>query len=110
MELGVIGKGVRVRGEVHSEGPLTVDGRVQGRVRAADRLTIGALGEIDAEVEAPELIVEGKLAGKAVVSARVVLAPGARVTGEIVTPALVIHEGAAVSARIEMDLELPEDA
>src|ERR1041384_8071211 len=61
----VLGRSVIVRGDIHSEQDLTIDGEVQGTVEATGhRLTIGPNGNLQTKgVKAREVIIMGKVKG-----------------------------------------------
>lgn len=89
----VLQEGVVIRGEIETKGDLRLDGALEGKVRVAERLMIGASGKINAEVEANEVVVMGSVDGSIRARRRLELKKGARVTGDVSTPILVIEEG-----------------
>jgi cytoskeletal protein CcmA (bactofilin family) len=59
----------------------------------SERLTVGASGVLNADVEAGEVIVMGAVEGTIRAQRRLELRKGARVVGDIAAPILMIEEG-----------------
>lgn len=89
----VLQEGVVVRGEVETKGDLRLDGKLEGKIRVTERLTIGASGSVNAEVEANEVIVMGSFEGSIRARNRLELRKGARVVGDVHSPSLIVEEG-----------------
>ena len=89
----VLQEGVVVRGEVETKGDLRLDGKLEGKIRVTDRLTIGASGAVNAEVEANEVIIMGRFEGAIRAKTRLELRKGAHVLGDVQSPSLVVEEG-----------------
>ncbi|MGD8810137.1 MAG: polymer-forming cytoskeletal protein [Gammaproteobacteria bacterium] len=88
----IIASGLRVVGNVQSDGVVHIEGVVDGDI-ACTELTVGAAGRIDGQVEADAVQVFGRLNGT--VRARsVTIAAGAVVSGEIIHETLTVEHGA----------------
>lgn len=98
----VLQEGVRVRGDLEARGNVRLDGSLEGRVSAADVLTIGATGSITADLEAAEVVVMGTVEGSIVATSRIELRKGARVLGDISAPSLIIEEGVFFEGQCRM--------
>ena len=72
---------MKVKGSVHSEGEIQVDGTIEGDLKAT-ALTIGDNGEIIGEVVAETIVVRGKVKGS-IRGRKVQLASTAKVEGDI---------------------------
>lgn len=107
-QAGIIGKGLKVKGEITGSGSLEVEGEVDGRV-ALDQLTVAPGGVVTAEVSVHEIVVFGHCAGQVSASKRVEIKASAHVVGDITSPALVLEEGAVFKGRVHMDTGIPED-
>ncbi|MGH9663279.1 MAG: bactofilin family protein, partial [Bryobacteraceae bacterium] len=62
-QAAVIGKTMIIKGEVHSQEDLVIDGEVEGKVELNSRLTIGQGGKVNANLKAREVIVHGSVRG-----------------------------------------------
>jgi cytoskeletal protein CcmA (bactofilin family) len=89
----IVQEGVTVKGEIQADGDVRLDGRLEGRISATERVTIGATGSLVADVEAGEVIIMGSVEGNVRAQKRLELKKGARVVGNITTPVLVVEEG-----------------
>ena len=88
-----LGPGTEFEGLVQLRGPVRVEGRLRGEVVASGLLWIGAEAEIQARVEADEVIVAGAVDGEIRATARIELLPTARVRAVLAAPRLVLAEG-----------------
>jgi cytoskeletal protein CcmA (bactofilin family) len=106
----IIQEGVSVKGEVQATGEVRLDGVLEGRISAQERLTIGASGVVRADIDAGEVIVMGSVEGKIRAGRRLELRKGARVIGDVSTPILVIEEGVHFHGNSNMNAEAQSPA
>ncbi|HLH39802.1 MAG TPA: polymer-forming cytoskeletal protein [Bryobacteraceae bacterium] len=102
-----IGSTMKIKGDVISREDMTVDGEVEGKLEARDRLTIGASGKVDATIKASEVVVGGTVKGNVDASQRIVLRKGANLVGDVKTAGIVIEDGAYFRGGI--DIARPEN-
>jgi cytoskeletal protein CcmA (bactofilin family) len=99
----ILGDGVVVTGEIHSNEPLTIVGKVDGSIYMPDhRLTITANGRVRAKVTAREIEVHGLLDGQAQAKEIMCIRKGAEITGDIHSPRIVIEDGAFIKGKVEI--------
>ena len=92
-----VGDGLRIEGNIASEGDLLVEGEVQGDV-AVRKLTIGQGGHVEGKIAAEEIMVHGRVTGG--IAAQVAtLCKTARVDGDIEYGSLSIEIGAEFEGR-----------
>ena len=96
-EASLVGDGLRVEGNIASEGDLLVEGDVQGDV-AVRKLTVGSGGHVEGKVTADEIMVHGKLTG-GIASRTVTLCRTAQVDGDVEYESLSIENGAEFEGR-----------
>ncbi len=96
----VIDDQLSISGDIHTEGTIRVDGRVEGTLHRADTLIIGAGGTVVGSVEAREVIVGGELVGTLTVSGRVEVQASATVQGDIHAAAVMLQEGGTVHGHV----------
>jgi len=89
-----------VLGDIESDGTVRIEGRLEGSVRRADVVILGAEASVQGNVSAREVIVSGSVQGNIEASERAELQPTAVVTGDIQAGAILIHEGGAVRGRL----------
>lgn len=99
----VIGKGVRIRGEISGAEDIYVDGDVEGTISVPDaKFTVGPNGRVHANVTARDVIVQGRVDGHLKASARVELRQGAQVMGDITAMRLSIEDSAVIKGKVEL--------
>jgi len=98
----VIGKSVRIQGEVTGSEDLYLDGEIDGTITLAEsRFTVGPNANVLADVQAQDVIVFGRVEGNIQATGRVELRQSATVIGNIFAARLSIEESAAVSGKVE---------
>jgi cytoskeletal protein CcmA (bactofilin family) len=99
----VIGQGLKIRGEVSGSSDLYIDGDVQGKINLSDaRVTVGANGHVQADIEAREIGIEGTVDGNLKARDSVRLGATSKVQGSILTPRIGIEDGARLRGKVEM--------
>lgn len=104
---GVIGKTIKVKGEVTGAGNLVVEGELEGRVEL-DQLVIEPSGQVNAAISVDHLTVHGKASGNIEATRKVEVKAAATVLGDVRAPSLVIEEGAVFRGRVQMDVGIDE--
>jgi cytoskeletal protein CcmA (bactofilin family) len=108
-QIGIIGKGITIRGNISGGSDLVVEGRIEGQIALKNHLTIESTGYVQADIRAEELTVNGEASGNIDASGRVAINASAKVAGDVKAPRVVIEDGAVFNGTIEMDVKLPED-
>lgn len=99
----VIGKDVRIRGEISGTEDIYVDGDVEGTIAVPDaKFTVGPNGRVHANVTARDVIVQGRVDGHLKATARVELRQGAQVMGDITASRLSIEDSAVIKGNVEL--------
>jgi cytoskeletal protein CcmA (bactofilin family) len=100
----LIGPDVVVRGDLEFSGGLYVEGRIVGKVIAADgkpaSLLLAEQGVIEGEVHAPVVVINGTLTGDVHAGERVELAQKARVEGNVHYSVVEMSAGAQLTGRL----------
>jgi len=100
----LIGPQVTIRGDLEFSGGLYVEGRIIGRVTAAQGqkgvLMLAENGTIEGEVHAPVVMIDGRLEGDVHAAERIELAAKARVQGNVHYRMVEMHAGAQVTGRL----------
>jgi cytoskeletal protein CcmA (bactofilin family) len=103
-----IGAGARVRGRIHGEGDLVIEGHVEGDVALRGELTVAEGAELSSQaIEAQSVTIAGTLTGDVHASGPVRLGATARVRGDLQGSTVSIDEGARFSGRLECEFDLP---
>ncbi|MBI4592016.1 polymer-forming cytoskeletal protein [Candidatus Uhrbacteria bacterium] len=98
----IIAQGVRVEGDFHSQGDVTIDGEVAGSVETLSALSIGETAKIHADVKAKSAVVAGEVVGNIFATDMLELLATSQVKGDIVTGRISVAAGAQVNGRISM--------
>jgi cytoskeletal protein CcmA (bactofilin family) len=98
----VIGRSMKIDGEITGSGDLLVDGELEGTVRLlSSRLTVRAEGRVKASILAQDVIVLGTVEGEVRATGRVELRNGSTVLGNVFSPRLSIEEGAILRGSVD---------
>lgn len=98
-------QGSKISGRLEFQGPVQIEGQVDGEISANDSLTIGESAVVTAQIKASSIIVAGKLSGEISASERIEIRPSAQVSGNLTTPRLVVHDGAIFEGHCTMQPE-----
>ncbi len=92
-----VGDGLRIEGNIDSEGDLMVEGEIQGDV-AVRKLTVGTGGHVEGKITAEEILVHGRVTG-GMAAQTATLCKTARVDGDVEYESLSIENGAEFEGR-----------
>jgi cytoskeletal protein CcmA (bactofilin family) len=100
----IIGRSIRINGDLRGDEDLRIEGDVSGTVELKNSaLTIGKEGKVKAGVYAKSIVVDGETRGDLYATELVSVHVNARVQGNIIAPKVSIEEGAKFKGSIEMD-------
>jgi cytoskeletal protein CcmA (bactofilin family) len=99
-------KGSRISGKLLFEGPVRIDGQVDGEISANDTVTVGESAVVTAQIKAGAVVIAGKVSGDILAAKRVEIRTTARVFGNLTTPVLVVHDGALFEGHCTMNAEV----
>ena len=102
-----LGKGTRVNGKLTFEGPVRIEGLVEGEISAQDTLTIGEGADVRAQVSGTSIVIHGNVTGDVKASKRLEIRAPAKLLGNITSPVLVIHEGVIFEGQCSMGAVQP---
>jgi len=105
---GLIGKAIRIKGELHGEEDLVIEGKVEGTISLKkNHLILEKSAVITANVDVENITIKGQMNGNTSASNRVEITADAKVVGDIKAPRIVMAEGAKFRGAVEMDVKLP---
>jgi cytoskeletal protein CcmA (bactofilin family) len=100
----LIGKGVRVQGDIAFVGGMHLDGAITGNVRSEPApgasLSVSESGSIEGSVEVPSVILQGHVRGDIRAAERVVLGATARVEGDVYYGIIEMTLGAQITGKL----------
>lgn len=101
--------GSKISGKLSFDGPVRIDGEVDGEIIGKDSVTIGESAVVTAQIKAASIIVGGKVSGDITAIQRIEIRPSAKVMGNLTSPVLVVHEGALFEGHCSMQPEAARD-
>jgi cytoskeletal protein CcmA (bactofilin family) len=106
--VGVIGKGIRIKGVVRGKEDLVVEGEVDGSITLPEHhLTLERPSRTTAEVRARNATIRGRHRGNAEALDKIEITSEAVMIGDLRSPRLVIREGAKFRGTVDMEVPLP---
>jgi cytoskeletal protein CcmA (bactofilin family) len=97
LPLSVLARGLRVVGDIHSDGIVKIEGRLEGGIRGTPQLLVATGGIVVGDITAGEVVVSGRVEGDIVATGRIELQPGGEVRGNLTAPQVVVQEGGVVN-------------
>jgi cytoskeletal protein CcmA (bactofilin family) len=102
-EQATIGKSLVIKGEVTGSESLYIDGRVEGAINLpGNRVTVGRNGQVQANINAKEVVILGKVKGNITASDRVDIRNEGSLTGDVVCQRISIEDGAYFKGGIDI--------
>jgi len=96
----VISESSTVVGDVETQGPLMVSGRVQGNGRVGGTLSMSKSAHWVGDITARQAVLAGHVVGKIVVEDKLEVSASAIIEGEIVARILAIANGARIDGDV----------
>jgi cytoskeletal protein CcmA (bactofilin family) len=99
----VIGKAMKIKGEIYSQEDLCVNGEVEGALELNDHcLTIGPTGKAHSSVRAREVVVQGTIHGNVEAKDKIAIRKDGKLVGDIKTAGIIIEDGAYFKGSIDI--------
>ena len=108
--VAAIGASMRIKGEIHAQEELFVDGDVEGVLESQSLLTVGPNGKVKANIKAREAIVYGSVRGNVDVTEKVAIREQGSIIGDIRTAGISIDDGAYFKGSIDIVRPQPQAA
>jgi len=99
----VLGQTVVLRGELSADEDLLIEGQFEGTISLEQHcVTVGANGQVKAEIRARQAVILGTLTGKVAAREKVEIRRSGHLVGDLSTGAVAIEEGAYFKGSIEI--------
>lgn len=102
-DVTIISGGVKLEGNLQSEGNVRIDGSVVGNVIVKGNLTLGENCSIQGEIKANNIIMGGKVEGKVTSMETLRLEAKSVLKGDLITKKLIVEEGAVFEGHSSMN-------
>jgi cytoskeletal protein CcmA (bactofilin family) len=93
-DVSIISNGVKIDGNLESNGNVRIDGTIIGNIIVNGNLTLGDLGKLNGDVKAKNITMSGHVVGKITAEEKLKLEPKSVLKGDLITKFLIIEEGA----------------
>jgi len=98
----LLAKGVLLRGEIHVEGTVRIDGRLEGDLKTSGTVVIGEDGVVQGTITAGTIISSGKIKATVRATERIQLLKTGLLVGEVHAPAFSMEDGAKFQGLSDM--------
>jgi cytoskeletal protein CcmA (bactofilin family) len=100
-----LGPGTKINGNLHFDGPATIEGEVEGEIIGQASITLGQQATIKGKVSAISVVVQGKVIADIQAEKRLEIQPPGSVIGNVTTQSLIIGDGAVLEGNVSMRKE-----
>jgi cytoskeletal protein CcmA (bactofilin family) len=102
--ISIIGPGMRIEGDLETDGTVRIEGSVHGTIRAGKAVVLGPGGEVAGDIFTQDAVIGGRVSGTVVAESRLELQSSSVIEGEIRARAehLKLDEGARFNGQIRM--------
>ena len=102
--MSIIGPGMRIKGDLVTEGTVRVEGTIEGTIRAGKAVVVGKEGEVIGDVVTQDAVIGGRVRGTVTAESRLELQATAQIEGQISARAqhLVLEEGCRFNGQVQM--------
>jgi cytoskeletal protein CcmA (bactofilin family) len=99
----VLGQTMVLRGELSGNEDLLIEGQFEGTISLEDhRLTVGADGQVKAEIRARQVVILGTVSGNVLAREKVEIRRSGHIVGDLMAGAVAIEEGAYFKGSIDI--------
>lgn len=98
----IIAEGTTIIGDIVSEGPFRIDGKIEGNIKTKGKIVVGKSGFIKGTLEGETADFEGKFSGKLILTGTLSLKSTAHIEGEVIVSKLAVDPGATFNATCSM--------
>jgi cytoskeletal protein CcmA (bactofilin family) len=100
--LSIIAGGMRVIGDIETEGVIKIEGRVEGSVRAGRQVLVGRQGEVKGDITTREAVIGGKVQGTVSATERLEVQATSTIIGDINTKSIAVAEGGRINGTVRI--------
>jgi cytoskeletal protein CcmA (bactofilin family) len=95
--ISIISVGMRVVGQVETDGVLKIEGRVEGNIRSEGQVLVAKGGLVEGDIFTREAVLGGAIKGAIAADKRVEVQSTSVITGDITSPKITVQEGGEVN-------------
>jgi cytoskeletal protein CcmA (bactofilin family) len=98
----IVGTSVKLKGNLKSDGDITIDGSINGEIKTKGTITVGPNANIIGNIKAKEVNISGTVQGNIHTTERLNINETGRVFGDVCTNILTILAGAVFTGKSTM--------
>ena len=103
--ISIIGPGMRVVGDLDTDGTVRIEGSVQGDIRAGKAVVVGRDGQIRGDIFTQDAVVSGSVTGTLRAESRLEVQATSVIEGEVIAGRMQLEEGAVLNGSVRMGKE-----
>jgi cytoskeletal protein CcmA (bactofilin family) len=100
--ISIIGPGMRVVGDLETDGTVRIEGQVDGNIRAGKAVVLGKEGIVQGTILTQDAVISGRLVGTLTAESRLELQATSRIEGDVHARRLHLEEGAILNGTVNM--------
>ena len=102
--MSIIGPGMRIVGDLVTDGTVRIEGEIRGTIRAGKAVVIGREGLVEGDIFTQDAVVGGRIRGSIVAESRLELQATCDIEGVVHARAQHLHleEGARFNGQVQM--------
>jgi len=100
----IIGEHISIEGTIRADEDIIIEGNMKGTIEVkAHQLTVGAKGQVEADVDADSVVISGRMVGNINARNKVHVTKNADFNGQIKARRIAVEDGAFIKASIELE-------
>ena len=103
-----IEKGTTIKGDIHTQGNIRIDGDVEGNIVSESKVVLGDSCLISGNLKAVTAEISGEVKGIVEISDHLILKPSAVINGDIITNKMTVEPGAVFNGGCKMGAVVKE--
>jgi cytoskeletal protein CcmA (bactofilin family) len=102
--MSIIGPGMRIVGDLVTDGTVRIEGEIRGTIRAGKAVVIGREGLVEGDIFTQDAVIGGRIRGSIVAESRLELQATCDIEGVVHARAQHLHleEGARFNGQVQM--------
>ena len=100
----IVGEESEVKGTLHSQGSIRIDGNFEGEIIAQGEVYLGVNSYVKASIFGQKVIIAGEVHGNVEAVKGLKIAKTGKVYGDITGDRLIVEEGGIYKGKVNMDI------
>lgn len=99
----IIGEGARFKGELASEGSVSINGEFEGKIRVEGEVIVSPGGKVVGELYGGSVVISGRVDGNIAAKQNLEITKNGRVHGDLLGGKIIIEEGSTYHGRVKVE-------